>query len=139
MPGPLDGIRIIDLTTMASGPLATSILADQGADVIKVEGPGRGDGLRKIGPSRGGLSALFASLNRNKRSIVIDLREPRGVEILDRLVEANASIVAEHLVAESDRAIPLDDPWSNVRHKTYGGTVVTFARREPSPPSGDTG
>ena len=87
MPGPLDGIRIIDLTTMASGPLATSILADQGADVIKVEAPGRGDGLRAIGPSRGGMSALFASLNRNKRSIVIDLREPRGVEILDRLVD----------------------------------------------------
>lgn len=87
MPGPLDGIRIIDLTTMASGPLATSILADQGADVVKVEAPGRGDGLRKIGPSRGGMSALFASLNRNKRSIVIDLREARGVEVLDRLVE----------------------------------------------------
>ena len=61
MPGPLDGIRIIDLTTMASGPLATSILADQGADVIKIEGPGRRDGLRTIGPSRAGLSAIFAS------------------------------------------------------------------------------
>ncbi len=86
MPGPLDGIRIIDLTTMASGPLATSILVDQGADVIKVEGPGRGDGLRTIGPSRGGLSAIFSSFNRNKRAIVLDLREPRGVEVLDRLV-----------------------------------------------------
>lgn len=87
MPGPLDGIRIIDLTTMASGPLATSILADQGADVIKVEGPGRGDGLRTIGPSRGGLSAIFSSFNRNKRAVAIDLRDPRGVEVLDRLVD----------------------------------------------------
>ncbi len=86
MPGPLDGIRIVDLTTMASGPLATSILADQGADVIKVEAPDRGDALRTIGPSRGGLSSLFTSLNRNKRSIAIDLHTPRGVALLDRLV-----------------------------------------------------
>ncbi len=95
MPGPLDGIRIIDLTTMASGPLATSILADQGADVIKVEGPGRGDGLRTIGPSRGGLSAIFASFNRNKRAIAIDLRDARGVALLDRLV-ASADVVVQN-------------------------------------------
>ncbi|MBJ22190.1 MAG: hypothetical protein CL933_22505 [Deltaproteobacteria bacterium] len=95
MPGPLHGIRIIDLTTMASGPLATSILADQGADVIKIEGPGGGDGLRTIGPSRGGLSAVFASFNRNKRSIAIDLRKARGVEILDRLV-ASADVFVQN-------------------------------------------
>jgi crotonobetainyl-CoA:carnitine CoA-transferase CaiB-like acyl-CoA transferase len=86
MSGPLEGLRIVDLTTMASGPLATSILGDQGADVIKVEAPGGGDALRRIGPSRGDISALFTSLNRNKRSIVVDLRTPRGVEVLDRLV-----------------------------------------------------
>ena len=95
MPGPLNGVRIIDLTTMASGPLATSVLADQGADVIKVEGPGRGDGLRTIGPSRGGMSAIFTSFNRNKRSIVIDLREPEGVALLDRLV-AGADVVVQN-------------------------------------------
>jgi crotonobetainyl-CoA:carnitine CoA-transferase CaiB-like acyl-CoA transferase len=95
MPGPLDGIRIIDLTTMASGPLATSILADQGADVIKVEAPGRGDGLRNIGPSRGGLSAIFSSFNRNKRSIVVDLRDPRGVTLLDDLV-AGADVFVQN-------------------------------------------
>lgn len=91
----MDGIRIIDLTTMASGPLATSILADQGAEVIKVEAPGGGDGLRRIGPSRGGMSALFTSLNRNKRSIVIDLREPSGVEVLDQLVK-DADLVIQN-------------------------------------------
>ena len=95
MSGPLAGIRIIDLTTMASGPLATAILADQGADVIKVEGPGRGDGLRSIGPSRGGLSAIFLALNRNKRSLVADLRDPRGVALLDRLVE-QADVVIQN-------------------------------------------
>jgi crotonobetainyl-CoA:carnitine CoA-transferase CaiB-like acyl-CoA transferase len=87
MAGPLDGIRILDLTTMASGPLATSILADQGADVIKIEGPGRGDGLRGIGPTRRGMSAIFTSFNRNKRSLVVDLRDERGVALLDRLAQ----------------------------------------------------
>jgi crotonobetainyl-CoA:carnitine CoA-transferase CaiB-like acyl-CoA transferase len=86
MSGPLDGIRIVDLTAMASGPLATTILGDQGADVIKVEMPDKGDGLRRIGQSRGGMSGLFTSLNRNKRSIVLDLKQARGVELLDRLV-----------------------------------------------------
>jgi crotonobetainyl-CoA:carnitine CoA-transferase CaiB-like acyl-CoA transferase len=95
MSGPLDGFRIIDLTTMASGPFATSILGDQGADVIKVEAPGPGDALRGIGPSRGGLSALFTSLNRNKRSVVVDLHDPRGVELLDRLV-ADADVVVQN-------------------------------------------
>jgi crotonobetainyl-CoA:carnitine CoA-transferase CaiB-like acyl-CoA transferase len=80
---------------MASGPLATSILADQGADVIKVEGPGRGDGLRTIGPSRGGMSAIFTSFNRNKRSLVVDLRDERGVAVLDRLV-ASADVVVQN-------------------------------------------
>ncbi len=95
MSGPLDGIRIIDLTTMASGPLATTILGDQGADVIKVEAPDEGDGLRRIGSSRGGMSGLFTSLNRNKRSIVLDLRQARGVELLDRLV-ADADVFVQN-------------------------------------------
>ena len=82
MAGPLDGIRVIDLTAMASGPFATAILGDQGADVIKVEPPGHGDLLREIGTTRGGLSAIFATLNRNKRSLVLDLAQPRGVELL---------------------------------------------------------
>jgi crotonobetainyl-CoA:carnitine CoA-transferase CaiB-like acyl-CoA transferase len=82
MAGPLDGIRVLDLTAMASGPYATAVLGDQGADVIKVEPPGHGDLLREIGTTRGGLSAIFATLNRNKRSLVLDLKQPRGVELL---------------------------------------------------------
>ncbi len=95
MNGPLDGIRIVDLTTMASGPLATSILGDQGAEVIKVEAPGGGDALRGIGPSRGGLSALFTTLNRSKRSIVLDLRDARATRLLDRLV-AEADVFVQN-------------------------------------------
>jgi crotonobetainyl-CoA:carnitine CoA-transferase CaiB-like acyl-CoA transferase len=86
MPGPLDGVRIIDLTTMISGPFATMILGDQGADVIKVESPDTGDLLRYFGTTRGGLAAFFTTSNRNKRSMVLNLKEPRGVELVHQLV-----------------------------------------------------
>src|SRR5262245_25761751 len=86
--GPLDGIRIIDLTSMLSGPWATMILADQGADVIKVEEPRSGDHTRAYGNRRHGFSASFLNLNRNKRSIAIDLKTPQGVELLKRLSES---------------------------------------------------
>ncbi len=85
MPGPLHGYRVIDLTTMIAGPLATMILADQGADVIKVEPRGRGDQTRAAGNKSGGLSASFLNNNRNKRSISIDLKRPEGREALLRL------------------------------------------------------
>jgi crotonobetainyl-CoA:carnitine CoA-transferase CaiB-like acyl-CoA transferase len=84
-PGPLDGIRIVDLTSMLSGPWATMILADQGADVIKVEEPNLGDHTRAYGNRRNGFSASFLNLNRNKRSIAIDLKTAQGVDILMRL------------------------------------------------------
>ena len=74
MPGPLDGYRIVDLTTMISGPMATCLLGDQGADVIKVEAPGVGDLVRRLGVPRNGITATFATTNRNKRSIVLDLK-----------------------------------------------------------------
>lgn len=86
MSGPLEGLRIIDLTAIVSGPFATQILADQGADVIKVEAPGVGDLVRAIGYRRGTVSTTFASINRNKRSIVIDLKTPEGVALLMELV-----------------------------------------------------
>lgn len=86
MQGPLHGVRIIDLTTMISGPTTTMLLADQGADVIKVENPKGGDHTRAVSTSRGGFAASFLNNNRNKRSIAINLKEPSGVEVLKRLV-----------------------------------------------------
>jgi crotonobetainyl-CoA:carnitine CoA-transferase CaiB-like acyl-CoA transferase len=83
--GPLDGIRIVDLTSMLSGPWATMILADQGADVIKVEEPRLGDHTRAYGNRRNGFSASFLNLNRNKRSIALDLKTAQGVDILMRM------------------------------------------------------
>jgi crotonobetainyl-CoA:carnitine CoA-transferase CaiB-like acyl-CoA transferase len=82
----LSGYRIIDLTAMISGPLATMILADQGADVIKVESPA-GDHTRAVSSRRHGFSASFLNNNRNKRSIALNLKDPRGLEVLMRLIE----------------------------------------------------
>ena len=74
MPGPLHGYRVVDLTSNVSGPLATMILADQGADVIKVEAPDGGDATRAGSNRRAGFTASFLNNNRNKRSIVLDLK-----------------------------------------------------------------
>lgn len=84
--GPMSGVRILDLGSMIAGPAAASILADQGADVIKVEPPGIGDVMRYLGASRGGVSGLFQNSNRGKRSIAIDLKSTEGMEVIRRLV-----------------------------------------------------
>jgi crotonobetainyl-CoA:carnitine CoA-transferase CaiB-like acyl-CoA transferase len=93
--GPLAGIRIIDLTSMLSGPWATMILADQGADVIKVEMPGQGDHTRTGGNRSNGMAASFLNLNRNKRSIAIDLKTADGVALVKRLA-AGADVLVQN-------------------------------------------
>ncbi|MAI80771.1 MAG: carnitine dehydratase [Deltaproteobacteria bacterium] len=84
MEGALDGYRIIDMTQVISGPMATRVLADQGADVIKIEPPS-GDILRHMG-GPGGMSPTFATINRSKRSVVLDLKKAEGLEVLHRMV-----------------------------------------------------
>ena len=103
MPGPLHGYRIIDASQMISGPLATMLLGDQGADVIKIE-PLAGDPTRGIGKGRRGMAPIFATSNRNKRSLALDLKSERGREIVFQLVEGADVFVqnfrpgaAEHL------------------------------------------
>ena len=93
--GPLHGYRIVDLTWMLAGPASTSLLGDQGADVVKVEPPGRGDLVREMGPRREGISATFVTVNRNKRSVALDLKQPRGRELLGRLV-AGADVFVQN-------------------------------------------
>ncbi|MCH7643787.1 MAG: CoA transferase [Myxococcales bacterium] len=103
MDGPLEGTRIVDLTALVSGPIATMMLAEQGADVIKVEPPGQGDLVRAIGNARSGISPLFATSNRSKRSIVIDLKQAAGVELLKRLVSTADVFVQNFRPGTADR------------------------------------
>jgi crotonobetainyl-CoA:carnitine CoA-transferase CaiB-like acyl-CoA transferase len=85
MAGPLAGIKIVDLSQIVSGPMAATILADQGAEVIKVESPG-GDPVRSLGPRKGDRSAMFIAVNRGKQGLAIDLKTRGGRAILERLV-----------------------------------------------------
>lgn len=107
MPGALSGFRIIDITQVISGPLATRILADQGADVIKVEPPS-GDILRHMG-GLPGLSPTFTTTNRSKRSVVLDLKNSEGVAALKRLV-CEADVFIQNSRPGAAEAMGLGEP-----------------------------
>jgi crotonobetainyl-CoA:carnitine CoA-transferase CaiB-like acyl-CoA transferase len=94
--GALDGIRVIDLTRALAGPYCTLMLADHGADVIKIELPGSGDETREWAPPHiKGVSAYYLSINRNKRSVTLDLKNAEGKKVLERLIEG-ADVVVEN-------------------------------------------
>jgi formyl-CoA transferase/CoA:oxalate CoA-transferase len=93
---PLDGITVVDLTRVLSGPYCTMLLADMGARVIKIERPGTGDDTRAWGPPFvKGESSYFLSINRNKESVALDFKEPRGRALLDGLI-ARADVLVEN-------------------------------------------
>lgn len=91
----MHGVKIVDMSVMISGPLAAMILADQGAEVIKVESPGLGDMMRWFGTSKGGMTGIFATNNRGKRSLVVDVKKPEGLEIVRRLI-ADADVLIQN-------------------------------------------
>ncbi|HEY8873096.1 MAG TPA: CoA transferase, partial [Stellaceae bacterium] len=96
MAGPLAGIRVIDVTIAVLGPVATQILGDMGAEVIKVETPD-GDPMRQIGPARHpGMAAYFLNLNRNKKSLVLDLKRPAAQQAMHRLA-ATADVFVHNM------------------------------------------
>jgi crotonobetainyl-CoA:carnitine CoA-transferase CaiB-like acyl-CoA transferase len=92
--GPLGGVKVLDLSVNMTGPMATLILAQEGADVLKVEPPG-GDVIRRIGSGRDGTSAYFCNLNRGKRSIVLDVQQPAALDIALRLADT-ADVVVQN-------------------------------------------
>jgi crotonobetainyl-CoA:carnitine CoA-transferase CaiB-like acyl-CoA transferase len=101
--GPLSGVRIVDVTQNLSGPMATMILGDQGADVIKVEPPVIGDFTRAMGGTKRGVAPAFAVINRNKRSVALNLRDPRGLELIKRLVARADLFVQNHRPGVAER------------------------------------
>ena len=86
MSGPLQGIRVLDIATILAAPLAGTLMADFGADVVKAELPGTGDGLRNFPPFKDGKSVLWKAANRNKNFITLDLRKPEGAELLLKML-----------------------------------------------------
>ena len=93
MPGPLHGVRVVEMSVAVTGPLAVTLLVDQGADVVKVEEPGYGDQGRYVGVASGGISALFQMCNRGKRSIAVDCTDHRGREtVLDLCAGADVFV-----------------------------------------------
>ncbi|MDX1734129.1 MAG: CoA transferase, partial [Halioglobus sp.] len=93
--GPLAGIRILDIGSMLAAPWSTTLLGDQGAQVIKIEPPGLGDVQRYLGAMRNGVSALHQAVNRGKRSLALDLKQEQGLQVFYQLV-ADADVVAHN-------------------------------------------
>src|SRR5271154_1461873 len=90
---PLSGIRVVDLTRILAGPFCTMMLADMGAEIVKIETPGQGDPLRGQGVIRDGLSWYFAAFNRNKKSLTLNLRHDEGRAALARLIEKSEGLI----------------------------------------------
>ena len=99
----LEGIRVVDLTRILSGPFCSMFLADMGAEVIKIEAPGEGDPVRKQGAAVDGYSLYFATFNRNKRSLTLDLRSEEGKDILRELIRRADVVVNNYRPGVMDR------------------------------------
>src|ERR1700731_1728413 len=101
--GPVIGFRVLDLTAVISGPFCTQLLGGLGADVIKIEPP-EGDSMRRnVGPQRGGLTAAFLNFNRNKRSIVIDIKKEHGRDLVRRLAVKADALIENNRPGVADR------------------------------------
>jgi formyl-CoA transferase len=107
MPGALNGVKVLDLSRVLAGPYCTQILGDMGAEIIKVEQPGSGDGTRAWGPPyAGGEAAYYLCVNRNKRSITVNLKHPKGLAIIRRLVK-EADVLVENFKTGETEALGL--------------------------------
>jgi crotonobetainyl-CoA:carnitine CoA-transferase CaiB-like acyl-CoA transferase len=101
--GPLHGVKILDMSVMISGPLAAMTLAEQGAEVVKVESPGLGDLMRFLGTSKGGMTGIFAGNNRGKRSLVVDVKKPEGLDVVRKLAAQSDVLIQNFRPGAMDR------------------------------------
>ena len=108
MTGPLEGFRILDLTSMVSGPVATMMLADQGADVIKIEPPA-GELMRRVGVNRRGMTSSFLSCNRSKRSLAVNLKTAEGLALVQKLV-GTADVLVQNFRPGAIERMGLGEP-----------------------------
>jgi formyl-CoA transferase/CoA:oxalate CoA-transferase len=128
---PLEDVKVLDLTHALAGPFCSTMLADFGAQVIKLEPPGAGDIARGWGtPVAGGETAYFVSLHRNKRGIVIDLKRPQGKELFFKLVERSDVVLENYRVDALKRLV-----WTMKRR----ASVIPASSIAPSRVSGRTG
>ena len=129
MNGALKGVRILDLTAVIAGPLGMRMLAEYGADVIKVEPPA-GDVVRASAPSRHQqFGALYMNLNRNKRAIVLDLKSPQAMDVMRRLI-AGADVLAHNMRPDALKRAGLDyDACRAINPKLIHAGIIGFGRR----------
>jgi alpha-methylacyl-CoA racemase len=128
---PLDGVRVLDLTRLLPGAYATLLMADLGADVVKIEDPRGGDPARGMLPLSGDVSVYFEILNRNKRSVTLDLRSPEAAGVLDALV-SRADVVVESFRPHTSRRLGVDAGTLRGRHpRLVHASITGFGQTGP--------
>ena len=125
MAGPLSGYRILDLTSMVSGPLAAQMLGDQGADVVKVESPS-GDHARRVATRRGGFSAAYLNNNRNKRSVVLNFKDQGDLERFYRLAETADIVLQNYRPGVAERIGVGYEHIKTINAKIIYGSIAGF-------------
>ncbi|MEO9684551.1 MAG: CoA transferase [Tateyamaria sp.] len=131
MTGPLNGVRVIDLTTVISGPLATMTLGDQGADIIKIEQPNGGDFSRHVATRRGGMSASFLNNNRNKRSVTLDLKTKDGLNAVQSMAAQSDVFIQNFRPGVADRLGLGYDALSALNPKLIYVSIAGFGHSGP--------
>jgi len=131
MTGPLTGVRVIDLTTVISGPLATMTLGDQGADVIKVEQPNGGDFSRHVATRRGDMSASFLNNNRNKRSVTLDLKTEDGLKAVQTMAAHSDVFIQNFRPGVAERLGLGYDTLSELNPKLIYVSIAGFGHTGP--------